>query len=121
MERDATTADQELQTSWPDPDMLDDPFEQAVWRAKAEEAQLLIRKHHDYGPTNISRSPGGPLNGLAVRLWDKVARMFNLGVLLPWRTGSEVAPQNESLRDTGQDIANYGTIATLVVDGLWPS
>ena len=106
---------------WPDLDELVDPFEIDVWTVKAEEAQLLIRKHHDYGPTNISRSPGGPLNGLAVRLWDKVARLFNLGVLIPWQTGGDASPQNEPLRDTGMDIANYGTIVTLNVDGRWPS
>jgi hypothetical protein len=29
---------------------------------------LLISKHNDYGPKNISQSPGGPLNGLRVRM-----------------------------------------------------
>ena len=94
-----------------------DPFEKAVVRAKLDEAELLLQKHRDYGPTNISRSPGGPLNGLAVRLWDKIARMHNLGVL----NDAGAVPQFESLRDTGLDIANYGTIATLVVDGDWPA
>jgi hypothetical protein len=38
---------------------------------------LLIKKHKDYGPKNISLSPGGPLNGLRVRMWDKLARINN--------------------------------------------
>ena len=98
-------------------DTASDAFELAVVRAKLDEAELLLQKHRDYGPTNISRSPGGPLNGLAVRLWDKIARMHNLGVL----GDAGAVPQFESLRDTGLDIANYGTIATLVVDGDWPA
>ena len=40
--------------------------------------RLLISKHEDYGPTNISKSPGGPVNGLRVRIWDKFARINNL-------------------------------------------
>ena len=36
-------------------------------------AQLLISKHRDYGPKNISQSPGGALNGLRVRMHDKLA------------------------------------------------
>ena len=39
---------------------------------------LLMSKHNDYGPKNISDSPGGPLNGLRVRMWDKFARINNL-------------------------------------------
>lgn len=94
--------------------VAEDPFEVAVYQAKVREAQLLLSKHRDYGPKNISMSPGGPLNGLAVRLWDKIARLHNLN-----QQDSEV--QFESLHDTGMDIANYGTIATLVIDGEWPT
>ncbi len=80
-----------------------------------EEAQaLLMKKHADYGPKNIAQAPGGPLNGLAVRLHDKVAR---LGHLLS--KGTE--PNNESLRDTMLDIANYGLIGVLVIDNKWPN
>lgn len=96
------------------PDWVDanDPFECAVYDAKIDEAKLLLKKHRDYGPKNIAMSPGGPLNGLAVRLWDKIARLFNLK--------DQEGTANEPLRDTGLDIANYGTIATLVIDGKWP-
>jgi hypothetical protein len=41
-------------------------------------AELLIKKQKDYGPKNISDSPGGPLNGLRVRMFDKLARINNL-------------------------------------------
>lgn len=74
---------------------------------------LLLKKHRDYGPTNISRSPGGPLNGLRVRMWDKTARINNL-------IDSGATPENESLRDSFVDLANYAIIGLLVLDGVWP-
>ena len=51
-------------------------FEAAIIARKA--IDLLVKKHNDYGPSNISDAPGGPLNGLSVRLHDKVARLNNL-------------------------------------------
>lgn len=79
----------------------------------AEAHRLLLKKQADYGPTNVSRSPGGPLNGLRVRLWDKVARLNNL-------VDGGAEPENESLRDTFLDLLNYGAIGLMVLDGLWP-
>lgn len=76
-------------------------------------AALLLRKHRDYGPTNISNSPGGPLNGLRVRMHDKLARINHL-------IDSQVDPENESLRDSFVDLANYATIGLMVIDGEWP-
>jgi len=75
-------------------------------------AELLIRKQKDYGPKNISQSPGGPLNGLRVRMFDKLARINNLV-----ETGA--TPENESLRDSFIDIANYAIIAMMVLDKQW--
>jgi len=43
-------------------------FEKAVSETFDELKELLIKKHIDYGPKNISDSPGGPLNGLRVRM-----------------------------------------------------
>lgn len=88
-------------------------FDQQVRNLKQEEGDLLLTKHRDYGPGNIANAPGGPLNGLAVRLHDKVAR---LGHLLD--TGAN--PEHEALEDTALDIANYGTIMGLVLSGQWP-
>lgn len=79
----------------------------------AQAEGLLIRKHADYGPKNISQSPGGPLNGLRVRMWDKLARINNL-----MDSGAE--PENESLRDSFIDLLNYSAIALMVLDGTWP-
>jgi hypothetical protein len=75
---------------------------------------LLIKKHDDYGPTNISDAPGGPLNGLSVRLHDKVARLNHL-------LSNGKQPKNEAIEDTFIDILNYALIALLVIDGKWES
>ncbi len=88
-------------------------FEGEVWRLFGEAEELLLRKHHDYGPLNISLSPGGPLNGLRVRMHDKLARINNL-------IDKSVEPTNESLRDSFIDLLNYSAIALLVLDGDWP-
>jgi hypothetical protein len=74
---------------------------------------ILVSKQNDYGPDNIRRSPGGPLNGLTVRLYDKIARLNNL-----LETGA--TPENESLRDTFIDIANYGVIGVMILDDTFP-
>jgi len=42
-------------------------FDATVLRYFDENAKLLLSKHKDYGPTNISHAPGGPINGLRVR------------------------------------------------------
>ena len=84
-----------------------------VWDIMDSAGNLLIKKHKDYGPTNISRSPGGPLNGLRVRMWDKTARINHL-------IDSGATPENESLRDSFIDLLNYAAIAMMVIDGNWP-
>jgi hypothetical protein len=93
--------------------LVDDEFEKDVWNVLDAAGNLLIAKHHDYGPLNIARSPGGPINGLRVRMWDKVARINNL-------VDNNVAPTNESLRDSFVDLLNYSAIALMVLDGKWP-
>ena len=87
-------------------------FEKAVSKKYIEAEDLLLRKHRDYGPKNISASPGGAINGLRVRIHDKLARINNL-------YDSGATPENESLRDSFIDMANYAIIALLVLDGEW--
>ena len=87
-------------------------FEAAIIARKA--IDLMVKKHNDYGPSNISDAPGGALNGLSVRLHDKVARLNNL-------LSNEKEPENESIQDTFIDILNYAIIALLVIDGKWDS
>ena len=84
-----------------------------VWATLDGAGNLLIKKHKDYGPTNISLSPGGPLNGLRVRMHDKTARINHL-------IDSGATPENESLRDSFIDLLNYSAIALMVLDGKWP-
>ena len=92
---------------------IDDKFVQDMWRVFDTAGNLLLSKHHDYGPKNVAHSPGGPLNGLRVRMWDKVARINNL-------LDSGVKPSNESLRDSFIDLLNYSAIAIMVIDKNWP-
>jgi hypothetical protein len=74
--------------------------------------ELLLSKHRDYGPKNISQSPGGPLNGLRVRMHDKTARINNL-------VDKGLTAEHEPLEDSFKDLANYGVIALLVLRGKW--
>ena len=92
---------------------IDDKFVEDMWRVFDTAGTLLLRKHRDYGPLNVARSPGGPLNGLRVRMWDKIARINNL-------LDSGVKPSNESLRDSFVDLLNYSAIAIMVLDKNWP-
>ena len=78
--------------------------------------ELLFKKHKDYGPKNISQSPGGPLNGLRVRMHDKLARLNHLV-----DKGQEPQVLDEKLTDTLLDLANYAIIGVLVLKGEWPS
>jgi hypothetical protein len=89
-------------------------FAADMWDIFDSAGNLLLKKHKDYGPTNISRSPGGPLNGLRVRMWDKTARLNHL-------IDSGATPENESLRDSFLDLLNYAAIALMVLDGKWPN
>ena len=88
-------------------------FDLDVWETIDGLAELLLSKHKDYGPKNISLSPGGPLNGLRVRMWDKLARINNL-------VDTSADPKHESLEDSFKDMANYAIIGLLVLQGKWP-
>ena len=92
----------------------DGEFEEAVQQKFQHAKHVLLTKHKDYGPKNISQSPGGPLNGLRVRMHDKMARINHL-------IDSGATPENESLKDSFLDLANYAIIAMLVLDGEWPN
>jgi len=73
---------------------------------------LLLKKQEDYGPLNISHAPGGAMNGLRVRMHDKLARLNNL-------IDSGNTPNYESIEDTLIDLANYAIIGLLVQRGQW--
>jgi len=88
-------------------------FDLDVWEISDGLVNLLLSKHRDYGPKNISLSPGGPLNGLRVRMWDKLARINNL-------IETSADPKHESLEDSFKDMANYAIIGLLVLQEKWP-
>jgi hypothetical protein len=73
---------------------------------------LLLSKHKDYGPSNIANAPGGALNGLRVRMHDKLARINNL-------VDENKNPEHESLEDSFKDMANYAIIGMLVLRDKW--
>jgi hypothetical protein len=77
-----------------------------------ELSDLLLSKHRDYGPKNITDAPGGAINGLRVRMHDKLARINNL-------VDSGAKPEHESLEDSFKDMANYAIIGLLVLRGKW--
>jgi hypothetical protein len=87
-------------------------FATVVRNTMTELGDLLISKHRDYGPKNISDSPGGPLNGLRVRMHDKTARINNL-------VDNGGSAQHEPLEDSFKDLANYAIIALLVLRNQW--
>jgi hypothetical protein len=75
---------------------------------------VLILKQLDYGPGNINNAPGGAINGILVRMNDKMERLKHLNY------HAEGEPQNESIDDSLLDIANYAVIAMMVRAGTWP-
>ena len=84
---------------------------QDSWQEVADEVVALLKtKQKDYGPNNILST--GHI-GLAVRLNDKAARLLNL-------IQQERDPKNESVRDTYLDMAGYGIIGVLLLDGKFP-
>lgn len=87
-------------------------FDDEVLKAAKEVAELVISKQKDYGPDNILKCPVGAELGIAVRLYDKLARLSNL-----IQSGAE--PSNESLRDTADDIIGYGLVLKMVIDGTF--
>lgn len=96
------------------PDASAFTFEQDVHQVFVELEALLLSKHQRYGPKNISGAPGGPENGLKVRMWDKLARLNNL------LEHPSVDPGDESFTDTLKDLANYAVIFMLVRNRRWP-
>ncbi len=73
---------------------------------------ILYKKHQDYGPLNIAHAPGGALNGLRVRMHDKLARLNHL-------VDNGDTPNYETIEDTLIDLANYAIIGLLVQRNQW--
>lgn len=86
-------------------------FQDAVMEELGELGDLLIRKQLDYGPNAIARFG---LEGIVIRLSDKIERLINLQKL---KSDPEV---DESVEDTLQDIAGYAIHGLLIMSGDYP-
>ena len=82
-------------------------FEDSCRQTALRVAEVVIAKQHDYGHDNIMAFKE---QGLAVRLWDKVARLKNL----LWV--NKEAPKNEPIEDTFTDIAGYAIIGLMLME-----
>jgi hypothetical protein len=78
-----------------------------------EAEDLLIGRHRDYGPGNVANGFPDPLSALVTRMGDKFERIKNL-------LTTDGPTYGERLRDSWLDLANYGLIGVMVIDGNWP-
>ena len=81
-----------------------------VIKIQEECGRVLAQKNADYGTKNISETG---VIGVGVRLLDKVNRILNVA-----RRGYGTVA-DEGLRDTFLDVANYGLIGMMLIDGTW--
>ncbi len=77
-----------------------------------ELSTLFAAKQACYGPANIARFG---IDGVLIRMYDKMQRLLNL----VWDKKENAYPE-ETVRDTFMDMAVYGTIALLIMNGEWP-
>lgn len=106
----------DLPTSSSRSKMILGKFDNDVYDIIESNADLLISKHHDYGPLNVAgwdRTTTSALTGLRVRMWDKICRINHL-------LDNDLHAQHESLEDSFRDLANYAVIAQMVLSGRWP-
>lgn len=71
-----------------------------------DQVALLSRKQHDYGHENIQRFG---LQGVLVRLWDKISRYENL-------TKHDWNVKNEPVQDTLIDMIGYCAIYVMILN-----
>jgi hypothetical protein len=85
-----------------------------AWLRKAKEVfEIFCDKQRGYGPNNIAQG-GAP--GVVMRNNDKWKRMFQLTFKHP----GEEPLEDENLRDTAIDLADYFIIWLMVHDRDWP-
>ena len=85
----------------------------AVANVFDEAEDLMVGRHRDYGPGNIANGYPDPLTALVVRMGDKMERIKHL-------LSSDTPTYGERLRDSWMDLANYGLIGVMCIDGTWP-
>lgn len=77
--------------------------------------QLLVKKQSDYGHGNILSAENiglSPIDGVRLRLQDKIARVKNL-------ESKGLEPNNESVKDSYMDIAGYAVIILMLENGTF--
>tara|TARA_R110000787_G_scaffold16774_13_gene52625 strand:+ start:2903 stop:3466 length:564 start_codon:yes stop_codon:yes gene_type:complete len=87
-----------------------------------EQYLLFCKKQADYGPDNVScglsletqEEKHISLMGITFKLNDKARRLFNLIIKKKSNT-----TENESVKDSFQDTANYGIMAQIIQQGAW--
>jgi hypothetical protein len=75
-----------------------------------EVVSTIISKQHDYGHDNIA---WGGLQGLVLRMHDKLARIENLLARYPQAAGRGDDAKNESLNDSWLDLVGYSIIGIM--------
>jgi hypothetical protein len=111
----ASNSTQELEQRYPE-------IAKEYKRIAAEQYSLFAAKMLDYGKGNISVGTNLEteeevklaVTGLWFRINDKINRLKNLVLL-----SREAQVQNESVKDTFQDLSIYGIIAQIVQNGKW--
>lgn len=89
-------------------------FQEMFAKLFAENHAVMMQRQKKYGKHNIPRY--GPY-GTLVRMGDKFSRLENF--MDPNGTGHELNSEDESLKDTLIDIANYATIMRAQLRGWW--
>lgn len=82
--------------------------------------RLHMSKSADYSPATIL---GTGMDGIVVRLWEKIARLMNLHgfpLRIEWveREPNRI-PQHEAIEDSLIDLANYAVIGLVLRQGDW--
>lgn len=104
-------------TDWADLSrgVTDQKLERAWLRAVQGMYDTFVRKNRDYGAQNLSASG---IIGIAVRIGDKVSRIWQLVGLRGQHTASV---KEENIADTFLDLANYAVVGYLMASGSWPT
>jgi hypothetical protein len=84
-------------------------FENNLYPLAFDLRTLITSKQRDYGHGNINKFG---VQGIEVRLWDKIARRDHL-------IASGVTPYNESVLDTDADIVGYLALRNMVLQGTF--
>lgn len=87
--------------------------EEAYKKIVEEALALAKKKNADYSGSKIDNIGLTGSNGIAVRLLDKVSRIYNL------TSGATPEVKTESIQDTAIDIVNYAVFLLMIERGEW--